>query len=128
MCLPIGYARGAVLAEAQLACRCTRLSSVQNESWFTPPLSQTGRIPSFQFGWGYGRSQGLRDRCSQGIARLAFVIVIVTFIILLFIWVFVFEEVEEGRTLDYNIDFLSLPLFLFLLSCWVTVWLPLYFS
>ena len=50
--LPNGCTRVAVLAEAQLACRCMRLKRIQNESWFTPPLSQTGGIPSFQFGGG----------------------------------------------------------------------------
>ena len=52
----------AVLAEAQLACRRMRLNRIQNESWFTPPLSQTGSILSFQFG---GGTVDLRDCAIQ---------------------------------------------------------------
>ena len=39
-----------------------RLNRIQNESWFTPPLSQTGSILSFRFG---GGTVDLRD-CAIG--------------------------------------------------------------
>ena len=66
---PDGARRGifhfGVLVGGASYCRGTqneRLNRIQNESWFTPPLSQTGSILSFQFG---GGTVDLRDCAIQ---------------------------------------------------------------